>query len=96
VNPFNFGPPPYPLEKFHFLVRETAYELSQHLQAPDALIGMSLLAVMSAACQGRIDVKLPTGQVRPVSLNILAIAESGERKSALDSLAAKPLYDLVR
>jgi hypothetical protein len=95
MNYFNFGPPAYPLDKFPVLVRETARELSWHLQAPDALIAMSLLAVMSAACQGRIKFKLPTGQVRPVSLNIFAIAESGERKSALDDLVAKALYDFV-
>lgn len=95
MNHFNFGPRPYPMNLFPTLIRESARELGWHLQTPDALIAMSLLAVMSASCQGRVKFKLPTGQVRPVSLNIFAIAESGERKSALDELVAKALYDFV-
>lgn len=95
MNTFLLGPPPYPVEQFPHLVRETARELGWHVQAPDALIAMSLLAVMSAACQGPIKFKLPTGQVRPVSLNIFAIAESGERKSAIDDLVAKALHEFM-
>jgi hypothetical protein len=93
MNSPNFGPVSYPLEKFHVCAQESARELSNYLQAPHALIGMSLLAVKSAACQGVIDVKLPTGQVRSVSLNLFGIAKSGERKSAIDDLVAKPLLD---
>jgi hypothetical protein len=95
MNAYNFGPAPYPLNKLHLSIQKAAHELGMHLQAPDALIGMSLLAAMSAACQGLIDVKLPTGQIRPVALNLFAIAESGERKSSIDDRAAKALYDLL-
>ena len=93
MNTYNFGPVPYPLHKFHLLVGDAARELKWNLKAPDALIGMSLLATMSASCQSLIDVKLPTGQIRPVSLNIMTIAESGERKTTVDRLVGQPLYD---
>jgi hypothetical protein len=86
------GPPPYPLIDFPRIVQSAALEVCKYVQAPDALTGMAFLTAISVSCQGLIDVALPTGQVRPVSINLLAIADSGERKSALDSLVAAPLY----
>lgn len=89
----NSYPQPYPLQALPMLVQRPAEEVMQRVQAPDALIGMSFLATMAIACQGLVDVRLPTGQVRPVSLNQMVIAESGERKSTVDALIAAPLYD---
>jgi hypothetical protein len=89
--PFNTpSVPPYPIEAFSVLVRAVGYEVRQNVQAPDALVGMALINAISMACQGLIDVKLPTGQVRPVSQNLLVVAESGERKSTIDSLLLSP------
>ncbi len=85
--------PSYPLGAFHLITRETAYELLRNVQAPDALIGMGLINAISMACQGLIDVKLPTGQVRPVSQNLLLVAESGERKSTVTSLLLAPFRE---
>lgn len=93
MSDFPPGPPPYPLNAFHFVVRDAALEVLQHVQAPDALTGMAFLTAMSVSCQGLIDVALPTNQIRPVSINLLAVADSGERKSALDSLIAAPMYE---
>jgi hypothetical protein len=93
MNDSNFVPPPYPLDAFLMWVRLTAWELRRNIQAPDALIGMGLIAGMSTACQGLFDVKLPTGQCRPTSLNLIGIAESGERKSTVDALVFAPLYE---
>ena len=83
---FNSPPGPYPLDAFLLLVKVVAHEVRQNVQAPDALVGMALINAISMACQGLVDVKLPTGQVRPVSQNLLIIAESGERKSTVYSL----------
>ncbi|MBD7923089.1 YfjI family protein [Xanthomonas bonasiae] len=83
----------YPLNAFLFMTRETGYELARNVQAPDALIGMSLINAISMACQGLIDVKLPTGQVRPVSQNLMLVAESGERKSTVSSLLLAPFHE---
>lgn len=87
-----FAPPLYPIAAFPLILREAAWELQAFIQAPDAMIAMALEAAMSIACQGLADVKLPTGQIRPCSLNLLCIGESGERKSTIDSLVFKPLY----
>ncbi|MEN5285915.1 YfjI family protein [Stenotrophomonas lactitubi] len=91
----SFGriPPRYPLNAFLVVAREAGNEISRNVQAPEALIGMSLINAISMACQGLIDVKLPTGLVRPVSQNLLIIAESGERKSTVSSLLFSPFRD---
>ncbi len=83
-------PPRYPMDAFPVVVRDAGHELVRNVQAPDALIGMGLINAISMACQGLIDVKLPTGQVRPVSQNLLLVAESGERKSTVTSLLLAP------
>ena len=83
---------PYPLDAYYCTARDAAREVQRNLQAPDALIGSSFLTAMSIVCQGNIDVQLPTGQVRPVSLDIMTIADSGERKTATDTLVCAPIY----
>lgn len=80
------SPPPYPLNAFHLIVADAACEVRYNVKAPDAMIGLSCLTAMSVTCMGLISVRLPTGQVRPVSLNTLTVADSGERKTATDNL----------
>lgn len=84
--------PPYRIDAFHLVIRNAIEEVQYNVQAPDALIGMSFLSTMSVACQGLIDVKLPKGEVKPVSLNVLVKAESGERKTTVDNIVAAPVY----
>lgn len=86
-------PAPYPIDAFLLTSREAGAELIRNVGAPDALIGMGLINAISMACQGLIDVKMPTGQVSPVSQNLLMVAESGERKSTVYSLLLKPFRD---
>lgn len=86
-------PAPYPIDAFLSVVRDAGWELQQNVQAPDALIGMALVSAITTACQAQIDVRMPTGRVRPVSQNVLVVAESGERKSTVDSLVFAPMYE---
>jgi len=60
-------------------------------QAPLAICGASVLAAGSLATQAHADVVLPTGQKRPLSLFMLSIAASGERKSTVDGHALWPV-----
>lgn len=83
----------YPTHAMYSDVREAILEVQRNLQAPDALIAGSFLTAMSIASQGHVDVELPTGQVRPVSLSVLTVADSGERKTATDSIVCAPIYD---
>lgn len=86
-------PPPYPFGAFYLLIKDAAEEVWRNTQAPDAMIAMEFLADMAVATQSLYDVRLPTGQIRPLSSNFVVIAESGERKSGVHSRVAKPLYD---
>ncbi|CAL62010.1 Conserved hypothetical protein [Herminiimonas arsenicoxydans] len=89
-NGSNYVPPPYPINIPE--ISSAVFEVMEKVKAPDALIATSFLATMSIACQGLIDVKLPIGQICPVSLNILIKAESGERKTATDKIVGDPIY----
>ncbi|WP_423378108.1 YfjI family protein [Burkholderia sp. LMG 32019] len=88
----NYNPPAYPIYSFPPEVEKAIYEVMEKIKAPDALIATSFLAVMSIACQGIVDVKLPIGTISPVSLNILIRAGSGERKTATDKIVGEPIY----
>ena len=86
-------PRAYPIHAMYSAIRDAILEVQHNLKAPDALIAGSFLTAMSIASQGDVDVELPTGQLRPVSLDVLVIADSGERKSATDSIVGAPIYE---
>lgn len=84
----------YPIDAltpiFHYAGKDTYMAT----QAPNALIALVLLSSAAAVCQRLIDVVLPVanGLLSPVSLYLMFIGESGERRSAVNSLVAAPLY----
>jgi hypothetical protein len=70
------------------IMREAVEALEHHVQAPRSLCAHSILSAGMLVSQGLADVRvesLPTP--RPLSLFMLAVAVSGERKSACDDLA---------
>ncbi|AUQ26505.1 MULTISPECIES: YfjI family protein [Dickeya] len=85
---------PFPVHVFPPIIKNAVYEVEQHTQAPQALIVTAILGVISLACQNRIDVCRQSNLRGPVSLFLLTLAESGERKSTVDKLLMKPLYQL--
>ena len=89
-----FNGSPFPVDAFPQIIRNAIYEVEQHTQAPQALIAASALGVISLACQNRIDVCRLNNLRGPVSLFLLTLAESGERKSTVDKLLMEPLYQL--
>lgn len=68
-----------------------AYEVCKKTQAPFALAYMSMLGSMSLISQHFVDVQTPHGHVTPVSLFLISIAKSGERKSTCDRMFTKVL-----
>jgi hypothetical protein len=69
-----------------------ARAIHDRIQAPMAIAGNSVLATGALAVQGHADVQLPiTGQIRPLSLYIVTVAASGERKTACDHEASWPI-----
>jgi Protein of unknown function (DUF3987)/Primase C terminal 2 (PriCT-2) len=74
---------PYPIASLGPLKAAAEAIASSTVVAP-ALAAQSVLAVASLAAMPIANVKLPSGHVRPLSLNLVTIAKSGERKSTSD------------
>lgn len=82
---------PFPVQALGPL-KHAAESVEAHTRAPIAICAQSVLGAAALGCQAHADVALPTGQARPTSLFLMTIAGSGERKSAVDGLALKPIY----
>lgn len=67
------------------LLGQTIKEVSLITQAAGAIIISTALSAIATALQKHINVELPTGKVCPVSLYLLTCADSGERKSTVES-----------
>lgn len=76
---------PYPLDALPGPIKAVVQELQGFIQAPTALVAASVLSALSTAAQGLANVQRDKGLVGPCSLYSLSIAESGERKSAVDT-----------
>lgn len=86
-------PEPYPVGALPDPLRAVVEELQSFLQAPTALIANSVLGALSAAAQGLVNVERDRGLCGPASLYLLTIAESGERKSATDTLVLEGIRE---
>lgn len=82
---------PYPIDALGSLLATAARGIASKVQVPTAIAGQSVLAASSLAAQIHADVMLPFGQTRPLSLYIVTIAASGDRKSSADNEALWPI-----
>ncbi len=83
---------PYPVECLGPLA-PAVRALHQVTQAPLALCAQSVLGAASLAAQAHYDVVLPFGGTAPLSLFLVTVAKSGERKSTVDKIVTKPFAD---
>lgn len=83
------SPEKFPVEALGEVLSGTLKVISKTIQAPPALIGQSLLAAASLAVQPFANV-LNDGRRSPLSLFMLTIGQSGERKSAVDKVVLYP------
>lgn len=72
---------------------EAVRQAYQNYQAPYRLCLMGALAAISSTVQSLVNVVMPYGAVVPVSLYAAGIADSGERKSALERRFMKGVRD---
>ncbi len=79
-------PTPFPIEALGSMAR-AAKDIQAHVKCPAALAAASVLSAASLAVQGSFDVAFRGKDTRPVSLFILTIGRSGERKSTADQYA---------
>lgn len=75
---------PYPIDALPGAIGEAVREVVGFVQCPDALAACSALSAASLAVQGLVSVRRAEGLSGPTSLFLLAIAESGERKTTCD------------
>ncbi|MCD6007619.1 YfjI family protein [Halomonas sp. IOP_31] len=75
---------------------EATQELSRNIQVPPDMAGLTFLGALATACQGTHDVRMPYGNLKPLSLAINIIAPPGERKSALLNRVMSPINDMER
>lgn len=74
----------YPIGVFPDLIKNAIKEVQEYVQAPMALVASSALSAVSLALQGHVDAERDKNLKSPVSLYILVVADSGERKSTCD------------
>lgn len=87
------GPPSgsFPFKALGSILGPAAERMHEVIQAPDAICAQSILAASALAAQGHVDIHLD-GRISPLSLFFLSVAESGDRKSAVDSIALRPAF----
>lgn len=78
-------PLPYPLEALPSEIRAAVEEVQSFTQAPPAMVASCALSALSLAGQGIADVRRDEGLEGPTGLFFLTLAESGERKTSVDS-----------
>ena len=86
-------PESYPIDALPDLMRAAVEEVQGFTKAPIPLVASSALAAMSLAVQAHVDVKRDERLNGPVSLNLLTIADSGERKSTCDEYFMQPIRE---
>lgn len=86
-------PEPYPLDALPEAIRAAVEEVAGFVKAPLPLVASSALAVLSVACQAHVDAKRAENLDGPVSLFLLSIADSGERKSTCDGFFTKAIVE---
>ncbi|WP_297924398.1 DUF3987 domain-containing protein, partial [uncultured Agitococcus sp.] len=84
----------YPIDELPEPLRLLVLEIVDYLQCPIALAANSVLAALSLSTQGLVNVSRDNSLIGAVSLFLMVIAESGERKSACDNLVLKAIKKL--
>ena len=83
----------YPLEALPAAVRCAVEEVADFVKAPISLIASSALAALSMAIQAHTDVERAEKLTGPTGLFLLAIADSGERKSTCDGFFTRAIQE---
>ncbi len=84
-------PEVYPIKALPETIRAAVEEVQAFVKAPIPLVASSALGAISLAVQSYVDVERTQKLTSPVSLFLLTIADSGERKTTCDSFFSKAL-----
>jgi hypothetical protein len=83
----------YPLDALPSLISAAIEEYRTYGQQPLSLLASSAMATVSLASQGLADVARDSYLVGPISLNFVAVAISGERKTSGDRHFNRPVRE---
>lgn len=91
-------PTRFPVDALGPILGKAAKAIATQIGCPVECAANSILAVASLASQGCANAILPIGEGKPVplSLYLLTVLDSGERKSSADSLALGPVRAFER
>src|SRR5262249_10552482 len=84
-------PDPFPTQALGGMLADAAIGIQDRTRAPIAICGQSVMAAATLTTQAHANVRLPTGQLRPLSNFFATIAVTGERKTAADAEAIWPI-----
>lgn len=90
-------PAPYPTTSLPKVMHDAVKAIAHHVAAPEALAAQCVIAAAAYLAQTRVNaphIHYPDGM--PCSLYQMALADSGDRKSACYRLAFKPLMEAER
>lgn len=87
---------PYPVDALPPIAQKAVIEASMYLKAPIPIVASSALSIISLAIQGLVDVRRDEVLEGPTGIFLLTIAQSGDRKTAADSLLSTPITDYER
>ena len=85
-------PKRFPFEALGPVLGPVAKRIHEIVKAPDSICGQSVLAAAALITQAHADICID-GRAYPLSLFMITAAESGDRKSAVDSIVLKPFRE---
>src|SRR5690554_1416266 len=85
------APAPYPVDSLPTIMRDAVIAIADYVQAPLALAGQSVLGAAAYIAQTRVDAWSPVRNQMPCSLFMLALGDSGDRKSSVHKIAFNPI-----
>lgn len=83
-------PDPYPFDALGDVLGQAAAKIHEIIKAPDAVCAQSVLGAAALAIQPHANAVID-GRRYPLSLFMLTVSDSGERKSAVDEVALWPV-----
>jgi len=95
--PIELPPKPYPINSLPPIMRDAALAIARLVAAPEVLAGQCIIAAAAYLAQTRVNaphLQKPDGM--PCSLYLLALADSGDRKSECYRLAFKSIEEAER
>lgn len=84
----------WPYFRENSLLEGAVSEAVRELQVYREMAMTCAFGAMATACQGHVDVEMPTGHKVPTSLMLLTIADSGERKTTTQNFFFESINEL--